>query len=148
MPKVDFGGVKDPEDKSFDPLPEGTYHCKVYQVKTGTTKDGSSEMWRVQYAVVNGEHQNRRIFDNIVWSEKAYPRLKLIFKRMGFNVSGVLDLSPGDIVDKEVMIEVELSEYEDREGNIKQRNVVPYGGYEAVEETTAGAGEVPDDVPF
>jgi hypothetical protein len=68
---------------SLDPrIPEGVYVCKVVKVEEGTTKDGDAETWRLHLAVVGGEHDGVRLFDSLIWSEKALKRTKLVLHRL------------------------------------------------------------------
>ncbi len=154
MVKIDFSRIDDHEE--FSPLPEGTYRCRLDNVEEASTKHGD-EMWRLRFSVVDGDQSGRRVFDNMVFSDAAVKRAKLICSRLGVDVSGEVDLTPGMIIGRECAVSVEIEEYEDGEGKTKRRNVVPYAGYEAADTEDGGhaAGsdtdsEEPDDenIPF
>jgi hypothetical protein len=125
--RINFGGVKDATDVK-ELIPEGDYVCRVKKVEESSTKHGDA-MWKLRFQVANGDHANRVIFDNLVFSEAGLPRAKLILKRLGFDVSGELEFEPGDLVDKYVMITVEHK----TNNKGKLRAEVPFAGYQAVE---------------
>lgn len=155
MPKIDFDNVDDVQD--FSPIPDGKYLCRVAEVEEATTQYGD-EMWKVRLMVESGPHRGRYIFDNMVFSDAALKRVKLICSRLGLNVSGELDLKPSVIKGRTCYVTVETEEYEDHEGRTKRRNVVPFAGYDRAEGSAAAAAPVAkadgveddseDDLPF
>jgi hypothetical protein len=135
MPKIDFSKVEDVQD--FSPLPDGKYLCKVSEIEEATTQY-DDEMWKLRFEVIEGKHIGRIIFDNLVFSEAAMKRAKLICSRLGLDISGEIDLTPKMIEGKTCFVSVVTEDYEDEEGNTKKRNVVPFAGYERVK------GDVPE----
>jgi hypothetical protein len=139
MPKVDFSRVDDVQD--FSPLPDGKYLCEVSEIEETTTQY-DDEMWKLKFEVAEGQHAGRFIFDNLVFSEAAMKRAKLICSRLGLDVSRELDLTPSLLKGRRCYISVLTEEYEDDEGRIKKRNVVPFAGYERADDAGAvGSGE-------
>jgi hypothetical protein len=134
MPRIDFDKVDDVQD--FSPLPEGKYFCRLTEVEEASTQFGD-EMWKLRFAVAAGQYQGRYIFDNMVFSDAALKRVKLICSRLGINASGQLDLKPSHIKGRTCNVTVEVEEYEDNEGKTKKRNVVPFAGYERADESDA-----------
>ena len=154
MPKINFDKIDDVQD--YTPLPEGTYICRIAEVEETTTKHGD-EMWRLRLAVLTGPHQGRYIFDNMVFSNAALKRVKLICSNLGLDVVGELDLQPSLIKGRTCRVTADIEEYEDKEGNTKMRNVVPFDGYEKADESSGSdartaEGRTEDagnsDVPF
>ena len=138
MPKIDFSKVDDVQD--FSPLPDGKYLCRLSEIEESSTQYGD-EMWKLRFEVIQGEHIGRFIFDNMVFSEAALKRVKLICSRLGLDVSGEIDLTPSLLEGRKCYVSVLTEEYEDNEGNIKKRNIVPFAGYERATDT----GDFPDD---
>ena len=147
MPKVDFSKVDDVQD--FSPLPDGKYLCKLSEIEEATTQYGD-EMWKLRFEVAQGEYTGKFIFDNMVFSEAAMKRVKLICSRLGLDVSSELDLTPGLLKDRRCYISVLTEEYEDKEGKIKKRNVVSFAGYEKAEgvEVTSKEDDNQEKLPF
>jgi hypothetical protein len=142
MPRIDFSNVEDPKD--FTPLPEDDYLCRVDNVEEALTGAGD-EMWKVRHLVTKGEFKGRYIFDNLVFSEKALKRAKLILRCLGVDVSGEINLTPEMIKGKQAIVTVKLEDYVDDEGREKKRNRVPFAGYEKpddddITEATSGGG--------
>ncbi len=127
MPKLDFSHIDDVQD--FSPLPDGKYLCRVAEVEEARTHN-DDEMWKLRFQVAEGPYLGRYIFDNMVFSDAALKRVKLICSRLGLDVSGEMDLLPQMLKNRLTRLTVETEEYEDDEGRSKRRNVVPYAGYE------------------
>jgi len=158
MPKVDFSKVDDVQD--FTPLPEAKYLCRLSEIEEATTQYGD-ELWKLRFEVIEGEHAGRYIFDNMVFSQAAMKRVKLICSRLGLDVTGELDLTPETLIGRTAWVDAQIEEYEDSQGKKKRRNVVPFAGYEHADKAPASAAaparanvegggeETPDDpLPF
>ena len=148
MPKINFDRVDDIDD--FTPLPDDDYLCKLAEIEEASTQ-GGDELWKLRFEVIEGEYAGRFIFDNMVFSEKALKRAKLICSRLGLNVSGEIDLTPEMLLNKVCILKVTTEEYEDSEGKTKKRNVVPFAGYERAERECSEVTEDSDsesDLPF
>ena len=126
------------------------YLCKLIHVEKAVTQHGD-DMWKLRFKVVEDPYQGRFIFDNMVFSDAAIKRAKFICSRLGLDVSGELDLAPDLIRGQSCFITVETEEYEDRDGNTKKRNTVPFAGYERADATdvktlvTGDSGGTEDD---
>ena len=155
MPRIDFNRVDDVQD--FSALPDGRYLCRLAEVEEAATQYGD-EMWKLRFVVESGPHRGRYIFDNMVFSDAALKRVKLICSRLGIDVSGELDLTPALIKGRSCYVTVETEDYEDYEGNTKQRNVVPFAGYDRADgapakaspkaEQPGGEDDSESDLPF
>lgn len=140
-PNLDFEGVEDVKD--FSPIPKDKYPCIVDQVvEKKTTND--DEMWRLKWKVLSGKYEGRTFFDNMVFSEAAMKRVKLICSRLGLDVSGKISLTTDMVEGAKALVSVEVEDYdaEDDDGNpvTKQRNTVPFAGYERLKGEAAAAG--------
>lgn len=129
--QVDFSLVEDVE--SFASVPEGTYVVRVAEVREGVTRDGSPR-WSLRLEVAEGEYAGRTAaWDGLHWSERGLRRVKHVLEKMGFDVSGRVDLQPAELIDVQVAVEIRLEEREDpATGNRQIRPRVPYMGYESV----------------
>lgn len=139
MPKIDFSTIEDA--KSFTPVPEGSYHCEVAAVEQTTTNRGD-EMWKLKLKVLEGEHEGRHLFDNLVFSPAALKRVKFVCTRLGLDTSGELDLTPAMLRGRTALVTVQIEQYVDDEGRERSRNKIPFDAYEAVG-TAAGDGDEP-----
>ena len=142
MPRIDFNRVDDVQD--FSPLPDGRYLCRLAEVEEAATQYGD-EMWKLRFVAESGPHRGRYIIDNMVFSDAALKRVKLICSRLGLDVSRELDLTPSLIKGRSCYVTVETEEYEDYEGNTKQRNVVPFAGYDRADGAPATAASKSDN---
>ena len=130
--QIDFSTIQDVE--SFVTVPEGVYDCRISEVREGSTRDGSPR-WAIRLEVADGDFAGRTVaWDGLAWSERGLPRVKKVLERMGFDVSGPLDLAPGDLQGRLVRVQLVTEEREDpQSGQRIARLRVPYLGYEAVE---------------
>lgn len=138
MPKINFATVDSIND--FAPLPDGEYVCSLTDIEADVTRAGDP-MWKLRWAVTEGEYAGRLLFDNLVFSPKAMPRLKLVCASCGLDVSGELDLEPPMLLDKRARVSVYQDAYIDDHGVTKVRNQIPYDGY-------AAATDDGNDYPF
>lgn len=141
MPRVDFS--KADEATGFAPIPDGQYKACVEKVEERTTSTGS-DMWSVEWRIVEGKYLGRKIFDNLVFSQKGMGRVKLMLKRMGFDVSGELDCQPEMIHGKQLFISVYTDSYADREGTERKVNRIVYDGFTSMTPDQ----KVDDDLPY
>lgn len=143
MAEVD---LSKPGKSNFPPVPADEYLCEVVDVEKKFTTKGD-EMWRVRFQIVEGSYAGQSIWDNIVFSEAAHDRARLIFSRLGVELrEGVFDYQPRHIEGKRVFITVELEDYEG-----KPQNTVPFAGYRKVEteeESVKPPTEEEEDLPF
>lgn len=152
MEEVDFGGHK--EAGSFEAIPSGEYLCKAVEVDKKETKDGDT-MYAVKWKVQTGEHRGRIVFDNIVFSGPAMPRAKKIFKELGHDVSGKLEISTSMVEGKCLALMVELSYRKnpkklgkDGEPMVEEKNTVTYAGFRALTKDEVDEVKEANDVPF
>jgi hypothetical protein len=145
--KVNFNVIEDVQN--FVPLPDGQYLCRLSQVEESSTQNGD-DMWKLRFEVVNGQHEGRFIFDNMVFSEAAIKRVKLICACLGIDINGEVDLTPELLKDRHCLVTVVTEEFVDSEGTSKTRNSVPFAGYKLADEAAvsmASKGEG-ENVPF
>ncbi len=150
MPDIDFTQIDDVQD--FTPLPDGEYQCKLVEVEQTETLHGD-EMWKLRFEVLDGEHAGRLIFDNLVFSATAQPRVKLICASLGLDVSGTLSLTTSMLKDRTCRVRVTTEDYVAADGSTKTCNNVPYAGYEPCTERSVGGEEASapvskEDIPF
>ena len=129
--KLDFSSIDDSE--SFVSIPEGTYVCRVAEVRQGITREGSPR-WGLRLEVAEGEYAGRTAaWDGLVFSERGLPRVKLVLERLGLDVSGTIDLHPNDLNGLRARVQLLTEEREDPlTGKRQTRLRVPYTGYERV----------------
>ena len=152
MPKVNFPKVPDVQD--FSPLPEGKYLCKIIEIDETTTRN-DDEMWKLHFKVIKGESRGRHLIDNLVFSEAAMKRVKLICSRLGLDTTQEIDVTPDLLLDRKCYIEVEIQDYVNDKGEDRKRNKVAFAGYELYEdadvdqeESDAREIEEEDELPF
>lgn len=128
--KLDFSTIEDAE--SYISIPEGTYLCRIAEVRESLTREGSPR-WSMRLEVAEGEYSGRTAaWDSLVFSERGLPRVKHVLALLGFDVSGSVELIPDDLVDLRARAQLLIEEYEDRLTGKRQRRLrVPYSGYES-----------------
>jgi hypothetical protein len=130
--KLDFSTIEDAE--SFVSVPEGTYVCRIAEVRNSSTREGAPR-WGLRLEVADGEYAGRTAaWDSLVFSERGLPRVKQVLQRFGFDVSGTLELEPRDLLGLQARTQLMLEDYEDKlTGRRQSRLRVPYLGYERVD---------------
>ena len=132
--KIDFDEVDDHEE--FGVLPEGEYLCEVEACEEKTGKTSGEPYWNLKMAVIEGEHENRIIFDKLFFTEGALKRTKLVFKRLGVDVSGEQNYEEEELVGRQAYVTAAIEQYEG-----KDKNVVPFAGYRSIEDDEEDADE-------
>ncbi len=123
-------------------IPPGQYPCIVVDSRLHVSRDGSPR-WGVHWKVLSGVLAGKTAaWDNLNWSERGLPRVKQVLKFLGFDVSGVLELEPKDLLGCKARVQVQKEVYEDElTGQRIERLSVPYNGYEPIGEES---GRVPE----
>lgn len=131
--QIDFSKVEDVE--SFVSVPEGTYLCRISEVRAGTTRDGDPR-WSFRLTVDQGEHAGRTAaWDGISLSERGMKRTKHVLSKLGFETAGVVDVDLDDLVDRRAWVRVDFEEREDPISGTRQvRPRVPFLGYRSLDE--------------
>jgi len=129
MPRIDFTNVGAASE--YAPLPEGDYRCQLSDIELDRTRSGD-ERWKLRWTVLEGAHAGRLIFDSLVFTPKALPRVKLLCDCIAVAVDGVVDLEPVMLVDKQAVVSVYQDEYTSDQGQTRVSNKVPFDGYAPV----------------
>lgn len=124
----DFSEVIETED--FASLPQGWHTVRVDEVREGRTRDGD-ERWGLKLVVAEGRFAGRvAAWDGLVWSDRGSLRAKRLLEALGFEITGVLVLEPGELVGRLLDVELVLEEWENpATGRRQRRNSVPYDGF-------------------
>ena len=138
--KIDFSAIEDVE--SYVSVPEGTYLCRIAEVREGLTREGHPR-WAFRLEVDGGDHAGRTAaWDALILSPRGLPRAKTVLARMGFDVSGPLSIESNDLLQRRVRAELQREEHEHPDtGRRLSRLIVPYMGYQPLE-------DVEDHDPF
>ena len=130
--KVYFRGVGEME--SYVSIPEGVYVCRIAEVRDGYTRK-QEPRWSFRLEVDDGDHAGRTAaWDGLTFGERGLPRTKEVLARLGFDVSGTLELEPNDLLGLKLRAQLLIEEREDPlTGRRVARLRVPYLGYEALE---------------
>lgn len=126
--RYDFTDVTETED--FASLPQGWYTVKIEEVREGRTKEADTR-WGLKLVVDGGVYSGRLAgWDGIVWSERGSPRAKRLLEALGFEVNGVVELQPHELLGCRLDVELVPEEWENpMTGRRQRRNVVPYDGF-------------------
>lgn len=97
--KVNFAGVQD--QKKFDPAPPGVYVLKVTDYKETTVKSGDNAgadmiTWTHEIVSDDKDLNNRKVWDVMVFTDKALFRLKGFLKALGYEVDDSEDAQDVD----------------------------------------------------
>lgn len=135
--RFDFSQVEDYE--SFVSVPEGTYLCRIAEVREGLSRDGSVR-WGIRLEVADGEYAGRTAaWDALTWSDRGIHRVKRVLQALGLDVRGIVEVQAPDLVGLTALAALEPEEREDPlTGKRQLRLRVPYGGYSPAPASTDG----------
>jgi hypothetical protein len=117
----------------YEPVPEGTYTCRVAKVEEKQTRHGH-DMWTLRLEIEDGEFAGRSIFDRMVFSKAALPRAKMIFNCLGIDTRGSRAVTPDTIIGRRCRVEAVIKSYADDDGVERFTNKVPFEGYAPVDD--------------
>lgn len=161
--EIDFDAQDTVSD--YISVPQGTYLCRIAEVRTGTTRAGD-ERWSMRLVVAEGQHVGKQAaWDSLVFSTRGRARARTVLQAVGLPAAGKVQLSPQDLEGRNALVEVRPSEYESPNGVTIRRNEVPYDGYRShamdsqQDDDSVGDGSVAggvgpkqkateDDIPF
>ncbi len=147
MPKVDFSKLK-MEIRDFMPIPPDTYFCSLAEVEEASADNGG-EIWKLKFLILAGPYQGRYLFERVEFIDDELSRLQWLCFCLGIDASGEVELTPAMIKGRVCYVSVGIEEYDDFEGDIKQRSVVL--GYKAFHKSIAGlvlAGDRDGNLPL
>lgn len=128
----------------FQLVPEGTYLCRITEVKEAATRNGFP-MWKLRLEIEEGDFAKRTILDRLIFSPPAMRRVKRALQCLGVEVAGKQDITPEMLLGKRCKIRTIVENYVDQEGESRTGNAVPYDGYQPAD---AVAGTSDERVPF
>jgi hypothetical protein len=130
--RFDFSQVEDYE--SYVSVPEGTYVCRIAEVREGLARDGSVR-WGFRLEVADGEYAGRTAaWDAVTWSDRGIHRVKRVLAALGLDTRGVVELQSSDLLGLSAIAVLEPEEREDPlTGRRQIRLRVPYAGYSPIE---------------
>jgi hypothetical protein len=86
-----YSFVDIPDQKTFEILPTGNYNCSITNLTTRYASDQAKNpgalILRWEFEVINGEHANRKVFDNQTCSPDSLWKVKALFDAIGLDVS-------------------------------------------------------------
>jgi len=128
--RYDFSNVQDSET-DLVAVPPGEYLCRVRDARSRRTRDGENEQWAVCLEVAEGDHAGHfAAWDNLTFSAKGIPRVKLALRAFGEDVGGIVDMQAHDLVGRQVVCELVEQTYTDpTTGLVTRRLAVTYAGY-------------------
>lgn len=133
-------------------LPEGKYAVRVVDVEDDLKTQSRDVGWRIHLDVIEGPFRGASLTDAIFWSAAAIKRVKLVLKRLGFDLEGNTNIEPDDLVDRKAIVDVTVERYVDpRDGATKETNKISFGGWfyyipgEAERLNAADQGQPPEE---
>jgi hypothetical protein len=129
----------------FVSVPQGTYLCRVAEVRPGTTRAGD-ERWSMRLVVAEGPHIGKQAaWDSLVFSTRGRARARLVLAALGLPARGKVQIEPAELEGRQAFVQVRPAEYASPAGDIVRRNEVPYDGYQAA--NASGSGDSGDAAP-
>ncbi|MCC7013331.1 MAG: hypothetical protein IT454_12270 [Planctomycetes bacterium] len=126
--QFDFSQIHDID--SYVSIPEGSYVCRVAEVREGLARDGSPR-WSLRLEVSRGEYAGRTAgWDSLTWSDRGIRRVKHVLESLGIDVRGPVEIVPADLLGREAQAVFQAEEREDPlSGRRVMRLRVPYAGF-------------------
>lgn len=118
-------------------LEPGVYLGTIKEVEQRTSSSGN-EMFSVRWEV-----EGRKVFDSLVFTEKALWKVRQYLKALGIQFEGDFELQPNDLMHKQATLVLIQEPYVNRDGQERMGNKIKE--IKPADETT---GVVEDEIPF
>lgn len=110
--RLNFADTDEPKEGGFELLPNGKYHCQVTSVEETETGENAKEpgtpMLKMEYTVMSGKYEGRKIWDNLVLGDSSLWKTKALLYAIGYTKEEVA--SPDfDFQPEEMFMERELT---------------------------------------
>lgn len=67
-----FNANEVPPNEGFDVIPAGEYDAAIVNSEVKTTSSGDGKYLKLELQILNGQYQNRKVFDNLnIWNANA-----------------------------------------------------------------------------
>lgn len=122
--------LSDVEEAKFEALPIGEYDGVIAGSEYKLSQSSGAPMWSLKIQVIGGEYDNRVIFDNVSFSEKALPFTKKTLAVIAPElISGPFDPeeAAAEMQGKEVRFKTKLETYQG-EKQTRIKTYLPLGG--------------------
>ena len=140
----------------FKVIAPGKYLVRVFDC-SNTWPDGNSreskdgaEMWQLEMVIEQegSEFYSQHFRDNIVWSNKAADRAKLILTSFGIDASANREYRTNELKDCYAIVTIDGSRKQKSKDGTKETEypTVAYAGYESVSSSDKNLSE--DEIPF
>ena len=146
---VDLGGFDastvEPFSGDFETIPKGSYKAIIVESEPRNTKDQTGKYISLQWQIVEGKYENRRIFSKIHTHNKSSKAVDIGKGQLSAICRAVNVLKPKDshdLHDLPVMIKIDHETYE---GKTKEKITSYKSTKTVVEDQTDGAVQVTAD---
>jgi hypothetical protein len=114
---------------SYVNVPDGTYRCRIAEVRPGTTRAGD-ERWALRLTVEDGDYAGRMAaWDSLVFSNRGRARARRVLQALGLPCAGKVTIEPADVEGRTAMVRLVACEYQTAAGDTVRRSEVPYDGF-------------------
>lgn len=96
---------------SREPLPEGIYSAQVAKVEQILSKTSGNPMLKVEFDIISEDYPNRKVWANYVLTEAAMWKVQELFKALGLDADGIIDIDTDDLVGMGCNLKIEQREY-------------------------------------
>jgi hypothetical protein len=97
---------------TFDPIPEGRYTVVIDKADLTTTKESGNPMIKMTLKLIDGDHRNRYVWDNLVLTKSSLWKVKGVLEAVGSKVAEQESVTEQDIaaavLGKHVSVYVEI----------------------------------------
>lgn len=113
--KLNFADTEDPRNDGFELLPNGKYHCQITGAEMTETSGGKAPgtpMVKMEYTIITGKFENRRVWDNLVLNNESLWKTKSLLYACGWTEEEVksedfdFDVDELELVGRELDVRV------------------------------------------
>ena len=134
---------------SFDPIPAGWYTCMITESEMKPTKNNTGEYLQLRLDVIEGEHENRVLFDRLNLNNPNQTAVEIAQRQLSAICRAVGVMQPkdsSDLHDKPLRVKVSIrpaGNGYDASNEVKAYEAVQNGGGAAAPASSGGTAKKP-----
>ncbi len=122
--RFNFKDAKTTGSGDFEPLPDGVYPAKITGAELTTAQSSGNPMIKLTLQISSGEYAKRLVWDNLVWTQAAFWKIKNIAEATNIPSNQAADAGIEEVADELLNMNVDILLESKTNSNGKLQNVV------------------------
>lgn len=122
MPEINWDDIQD--STTIEAIKGGVYRWKIVEVDDSRLTSKGHRIWRMKLVCMSAGDEGHPVWDNLIFSPEAAPRIKMLYQQIGLAGKGKANLQTEDLEGKTIYAKITVEDY-----NGQSQNKVIFDGY-------------------